>query len=64
MVLFSIPALPVQIEETSLNDYEMKQDFMGGLGFGLRQHRWSLDYAAAPMGELGSARRFSAAYRW
>ncbi len=33
-------------------------------GFGLRQPRWSLDYAAAPMGELGSAQRFSAAYRW
>ena len=33
-------------------------------GFGLRQPRWSLDYAAAPMGELGNTQRFSAAYRW
>jgi len=33
-------------------------------GFGLRQPRWSLDYAAEPMGELVSAQRFSAAYRW
>ncbi|NNN07081.1 MAG: hypothetical protein HKL90_14390, partial [Elusimicrobia bacterium] len=33
-------------------------------GFGLRQTRWSLDYAAAPMGELGTTQRFSAAFRW
>lgn len=33
-------------------------------GFGLRQPKWSLDYAAAPMGELGNTQRFSAAYRW
>jgi hypothetical protein len=33
-------------------------------GFGLRQARWSFDYAAAPMGELGNTQRFAAAYRW
>jgi len=33
-------------------------------GFGLKQPRWSFDYAAAPMGELGTAQRFSAALRW
>lgn len=33
-------------------------------GFGLRQPRWSLDYAAAPMGELGAAQRFSGTIRW
>jgi hypothetical protein len=33
-------------------------------GFGLKQPRWSFDYAAAPMGELGTAERFSASIRW
>jgi hypothetical protein len=33
-------------------------------GFGLKQPRWSFDYAAAPMGELGNTQRFSASYRW
>ncbi len=33
-------------------------------GFGFKQPRWSVDYAAAPMGELGTTQRFSAAYRW
>jgi hypothetical protein len=33
-------------------------------GFGLKQDRWSLDYAAAPMGELGTAQRFSGSIRW
>jgi hypothetical protein len=33
-------------------------------GFGLKEPRWSFDYAAAPMGELGAAQRFSAALRW
>jgi hypothetical protein len=33
-------------------------------GFGLKQPRWSFDYAAAPMGELGTAQRFSASLRW
>lgn len=33
------------------------------LGLGLRNERWSLDYAAAPTGELGSAHRFSVGWR-
>jgi hypothetical protein len=33
-------------------------------GFGLKQPRWSFDYAAAPMGELGNTQRFSASIRW
>jgi hypothetical protein len=41
-------------------------DAVSGLtfGFGLKQPRWSFDYAAAPMGELGNTQRFSAAIRW
>jgi hypothetical protein len=41
-------------------------DAVSGLtfGFGLKQPRWSFDYAAAPMGELGNAQRFSASIRW
>lgn len=34
------------------------------LGVGLKKERWSLDYAAAPSGELGAAHRFSVAWRW
>ena len=34
------------------------------LGLGLRRERWSLDYAAVPMGELGSTHRFTLAARW
>jgi hypothetical protein len=34
------------------------------LGVGLRLERWSLDYAAAPMGELGSTHRFTLGARW
>jgi len=34
------------------------------LGLGLRHERWSLDYAAVPMGELGSTHRFTLAARW
>jgi hypothetical protein len=33
-------------------------------GFGLKEPRWSFDYAAAPMGELGTAERFSASLRF
>ncbi len=41
-------------------------DAVSGLtfGFGLKEPRWSFDYAAAPMGELGSTQRFSAAIRF
>ncbi len=34
------------------------------LGLGLRNERWSLDYAAVPMGELGSTHRFTVGARW
>ncbi|MBI3566075.1 MAG: PorV/PorQ family protein [Elusimicrobia bacterium] len=34
------------------------------LGVGLGMGGWTLDYAAAPMGELGSAHRFTLAWRW
>jgi hypothetical protein len=34
------------------------------LGLGLRRDRWSLDYAAVPMGELGSTHRFTLGARW
>ena len=34
------------------------------LGVGLRTTRWTLDYAAVPMGELGSAHRFTLGARW
>ncbi|MBI5200620.1 MAG: PorV/PorQ family protein [Elusimicrobia bacterium] len=34
------------------------------LGLGLRRERWSLDYAAVPMGELGSTHRFTLAARF
>ena len=34
------------------------------LGLGLRRERWSLDYAAVPMGELGSTHRFTLGARW
>ncbi|MDE2142260.1 MAG: PorV/PorQ family protein [Elusimicrobia bacterium] len=34
------------------------------LGLGLRNERWSLDYAAVPMGELGSTHRFTLGARW
>ena len=34
------------------------------LGVGLRNERFSLDYAVLPMGELGSSHRFSLAWRW
>jgi hypothetical protein len=41
-------------------------DAVSGLtfGFGLKETRWSFDYAAAPMGELGNTQRFSASIRW
>lgn len=34
------------------------------LGVGLRGGRWLLDYAAIPMGELGSTHRFTLGARW
>jgi hypothetical protein len=34
------------------------------LGVGLDGARWRLDYAAVPMGELGSTHRFTVAWRW
>jgi hypothetical protein len=34
------------------------------LGVGLRRGGWSLDYAAVPMGELGSTHRFTFGWRW
>jgi long-subunit fatty acid transport protein len=34
------------------------------LGLGLRNERWSLDYAAVPMGELGSTHRFTVGARF
>ena len=34
------------------------------LGLGLRRDRWFLDYAAVPMGELGSTHRFTLGVRW
>lgn len=34
------------------------------LGLGLSNERWSLDYAAVPMGELGSTHRFTFGARW
>jgi long-subunit fatty acid transport protein len=34
------------------------------LGLGVRNMRWSLDYAAVPMGELGSTHRFTLNTRW
>ncbi len=34
------------------------------LGVGLQYSSWTLDYAAVPMGELGSTHRFSLAWRW
>jgi hypothetical protein len=34
------------------------------LGLGVRNARWSLDYAAVPMGELGSTHRFTLGARW
>ncbi len=34
------------------------------LGLGLRRERWNLDYAAVPMGELGSTHRFTLGARW
>lgn len=34
------------------------------LGVGFSNSRWSLDYAAMPMGELGSAHRFTVGTRW
>jgi hypothetical protein len=34
------------------------------LGLGLHSGRWSLDYAAVPMGELGSTHRFTFGARW
>lgn len=34
------------------------------LGLGVRSARWSLDYAAVPMGELGSTHRFTLGARW
>lgn len=41
-------------------------DAMRGLtlGLGFRNDRWSLDYAAVPMGELGSTHRFTLSTRW
>ena len=34
------------------------------LGVGLTRERWTLDYAAVPMGELGSTHRFTLSARW
>lgn len=34
------------------------------LGLGLRRDGWTLDYAAAPMGDLGSTHRFTLGARW
>ena len=34
------------------------------MGLGLRNERWSLDYAVLPSGELGRAHRFSLGTRW
>ncbi|MDE2141046.1 MAG: PorV/PorQ family protein [Elusimicrobia bacterium] len=34
------------------------------LGIGLRSARWTIDYAAVPMGELGSTHRFTLGARW
>jgi hypothetical protein len=34
------------------------------LGLGLRNDKWSLDYAVLPTGELGRSHRFSLAARW
>jgi hypothetical protein len=34
------------------------------LGVGLSRAEWALDYAAVPMGELGSTHRFSLSWRW
>ncbi len=34
------------------------------LGIGFRNERWGLDYAAVPMGELGSTHRFTLSARW
>jgi hypothetical protein len=34
------------------------------LGVGFRADRWTIDYAAVPMGELGSTHRFTLGARW
>lgn len=34
------------------------------MGLGLRNEKWSLDYAVLPSGELGSSHRFSLGARW
>ena len=34
------------------------------LGVGFRSSRWTIDYAAVPMGELGSTHRFTLGARW
>jgi hypothetical protein len=34
------------------------------LGVGFRSSRWTIDYAAVPMGELGSTQRFTLGARW
>ncbi len=34
------------------------------LGVGLSRAEWALDYAAVPMGELGSTHRFTLSWRW
>lgn len=34
------------------------------LGLGFRSERWSFDYAAVPMGEIGSTHRFTLGTRW
>ncbi|HXT01745.1 MAG TPA: PorV/PorQ family protein [Elusimicrobiota bacterium] len=34
------------------------------LGVGFRAERWTIDYAAVPMGELGSTHRFTVGARW
>jgi hypothetical protein len=31
---------------------------------GLSRGGWTLDYAAVPMGELGSTHRFTLSWRW